>query len=314
MDQVLGIDGGGTKTDVALVDRSGRVLRRLRAAGLDPMGEGDWQAVLDGIAAEMGPVAGVVLGLPYHGEIAAISHEQAQAAGRVFGAGTRVLNDVEVAFDGALCGAEGVLILAGTGSMAWARGPLGTHRVGGWGDLFGDEGSAFWIGREALGRVSQALDGRRGDRGFARALLARIGIQPQGLIAWAYGLQPQRAGIAALAAEVSALAQAGEAEALDLMAQAAGHLADHGLTAARLSGTAGRWSFAGGVMHDPQVLRLLTGRMGSAPVPPVLPPVGGAVLRAAQAAGWDTGDAFVAALHAGLNEQDHAPIPGPTRG
>jgi N-acetylglucosamine kinase-like BadF-type ATPase len=307
MDRVLGIDGGGTKTDIALVDRAGRVLRRSRAAGLDPTGESDWQAVLNGIAAEIGPVAGVVLGLPYHGEIAAISQEQAQVAARVFGAGARVLNDVEVAFGGALCGAEGVLILAGTGSMAWARGPLGTHRVGGWGDLFGDEGSAFWIGREALGRVSQALDGRRSDRGFARVLLARIGIAPEGLIAWAYGLQPQRAGIAGLAAEVSALAQAGEAEAQELMEQAAGHLADHGLTAARLCGTGGPWSFAGGVMQDPQVMRLLTVLMGSAPQPPVLPPVGGAVLRAAQDADWDTGDAFVATLQAGLTRQDHAP-------
>lgn len=307
MDRVLGIDGGGTKTDVALVDRSGRVLRRMRTEGLDPTGETDWEAVLDGIAADLGPVATVVLGLPYHGEIAEISQKQAQAAARVFGAGARVLNDVEVAFDGALAGAEGVLILAGTGSMAWARGPLGTHRVGGWGDLFGDEGSAFWIGREALGRASQALDGRRVDRGFADALLARIGVVPEGLIAWAYGLQPQRAGIAALAAEVSALAHAGEAEAREIMAEAAGHLACHGLTAARLCGTAARWSFAGGVMADPLVLHSLTDRMGLEPTPPVLPPVGGAVLRAALAAGWDTGAAFVTTLKTGLNNQQDAP-------
>ncbi len=179
MDRVLGIDGGGTKTDVALVDRSGRVLSRMRTEGLDPTGETDWEAVLDGLAADLGPVGSVVLGLPYHGEIAEVSQKQAQVAARVFGAGARVLNDVEVAFDGALAGEEGVLILAGTGSMAWARGPLGMHRVGGWGDLFGDEGSAFWIGREALGRASQALDGRRGDRGFATALLARIGVAPE---------------------------------------------------------------------------------------------------------------------------------------
>ena len=303
MDRVLGIDGGGTKTDVALVDRSGRVLSRMRTEGLDPTGETDWEAVLDGLAADLGPVGSVVLGLPYHGEIAEVSQKQAQVAARVFGAGARVLNDVEVAFDGALAGEEGVLILAGTGSMAWARGPLGMHRVGGWGDLFGDEGSAFWIGREALGRASQALDGRRGDRGFATALLARIGVAPEGLIAWAYGLQPQRAGIAALAAHVSALAQAGETEARDLMAEAAAHLVGHGLTAARLCGTDARWSFAGGVMADPLVLRVLTDRMGVAPTAPVLPPVGGAVLRAARAAGWDTGEDFVATLKTDLNQQ-----------
>lgn len=307
MDRVLGIDGGGTKTDAALVDGSGRVLARMRTDGLDPNAGGDWEQVLERIAAEVGPLPQVVLGLPYHGEIAQISGRQAEVAARIFGAGAQVRNDVEVAFDGALAGEEGVLILAGTGSMAWARGPLGTHRVGGWGDLFGDEGSAFWIGREALGRASQALDGRRGDRSFADALLARIGVAPDGLIAWAYGLNPQRAGIAALAAEVSALAEAGETEACHLLSDAAGHLASHGLTAARLCGAGSRWSHAGGVMADPRVLRALTDRMGVAPTAPVLPPVGGAVLRAAQAAGWDTGAAFVAALKTGLTNEQHSP-------
>lgn len=96
MDRVLGIDGGGTKTDVALVDRSGQVLRRMRSAGLAPTGESGWEAVLGALAAEVGPVASVVLGLPCDGEIAEISAMQARVAARIFGAGARVLNDVEV--------------------------------------------------------------------------------------------------------------------------------------------------------------------------------------------------------------------------
>ena len=60
-------------------------------------------------------------------------------------------------------------------------------------------------------------------------------------------------------------------------------------------------------MADPRVLRALTDRMGVAPTAPVLPPVGGAVLRAAQAAGWDTGAAFVAALKTGLTNEQHSP-------
>ena len=295
MERVLGIDGGGSKTDVAVADRSGRVVQRLRTGGLDPTGGQDWVTVLERIAAAVGPVARAVLGLPFHGEIAAISAAQRVAARRIFGPGTLVLNDVEVAFDGALGGEEGVLVLAGTGSMAWARGPLGTHRVGGWGDLFGDEGSAFWIGREALAWISQELDGRR-DGGLGAHLLPRIGVPPDGLSAWAYGLDSPRAGIAALAEEVSALARAGQPEAVALMAAAAGHLAEQGLTAARLCGSAGRWSFAGGVMAAPAVRQVLTERMGAEPVPPMLPPAGGAVLRAAQAAGWPADAGFVAVL------------------
>jgi glucosamine kinase len=307
MDSVLGIDGGGTKTDVALVDRSGRVLRRMRAVGLDPTGDSDWVAVLEALAAELGPVGSVVLGLPYHGEIAEISQKQTHVASRVFGAGAQVLNDVEVAFDGALAGEDGVLILSGTGSMAWSRGPLGTHRVGGWGDLFGDEGSAFWIGREALRQVSGALDGRRANRSFAEALLARIGIASDELSAWAYGASSHRVRIAALAAEVSALASHGDPEAQGLMVGAAEHLAEQALTAARLCGSSGAWSFAGSVMADPLVQQTLEKRMGRAPAAPVLPPVGGSILRAARTAGWETGAGFIAALKAGLAERDRVP-------
>jgi glucosamine kinase len=302
MERVLGIDGGGSKTDVVVVDRSGTVLARSRTGGLDPTKGAAWEAVLAGIAGEVGPVARAALGLPFHGEIADISSRQTKVADQLFGPGTIVANDVELAFEGALAGAEGVLILAGTGSMTWARGPLGTHRVGGWGDVFGDEGSAFWIGREALGRLSQELDGRRPRTGFAGGMLAALGTDADGLIPWTYGLQNPRAGIAALAAKVSALAEAGDPEAKGLMAAAAGHLADLGHAAGRLAGVQAPWSFAGGVMEDPTVRTVLTERMGQPPAPPVLPPVGGAALAAAKALGWVIDTDFIARLQAGLSK------------
>ncbi len=110
---------------------------------------------------DVGPVDAAVLGLPYFSEVPAISARQSAVAVAALGAGACVMNDVAVAFEGALGGDEGVLVLAGTGSMGWARGPAGVVRVGGWGDVFGDEGSAFWIGREALALVSRA-GGRAG--------------------------------------------------------------------------------------------------------------------------------------------------------
>jgi N-acetylglucosamine kinase len=302
-DLVLGIDGGGTKTDVALVDRDGGVLKRLRRPGVDPTAGPGWEAGLAAIAAEIGPVAHAVLGLPFHGEIADISARQIEVAKALFGTGARVMNDVEAAFHGALAGQDGVLILAGTGSMAWARGRLGTHRVGGWGDLFGDEGSAFWIGRAALARVSQEIDGRRPDRTFADALLAGVGVSAEAFSGWAHGLTPARAGIAALAQRVSELAAKGNPGAAELMAEATQALAELGLTAARLSGAGNRWSIAGGVMADPIVRKVLAERMGSEPVAPALPPVGGAVLAAASDARWATGDAFIKRLGAALEPQ-----------
>jgi glucosamine kinase len=279
---VLGIDGGGTKTEAAVVDAEGRVVWRDRTGGLDPTAGPEWDIVLEELANMAGPVAQAALGLPYHGEIAEISRRQHRVSTQLFGSSVLVANDVALAFEGALAGAEGVLVLAGTGSMAWARGPLGTHRVGGWGDIFGDEGSAYWIGRAALARISRELDGRDPESGFARAMLAEMGIAPEGLSTWAYAEAPR-----------ATRAQAGDAVAGALMQAAGEELGLLGQTAVRQCGTADRWSYAGGVMADPTVLATVTAAMGCPPVPPILPPVGGAVLAAAKAAGWATGSTFL---------------------
>lgn len=296
MDRILGLDGGGTKTEAVVVDRAGHVVARKRTEGLDPTVGLGWEATLADIAAALGPVSVAVLGLPYHAEIVAVSARQSALAVALFGPRSTVVNDVAVAFAGALAGADGVLILAGTGSMAWARGPLGVHRVGGWGEVFGDEGSAYWIGRAALARISHQLDGRLTDSGFARAMLAQMGIGTDELIRWTYGQDNPRVAIAGLAAVVSTLAQGGSADAMELMTDAAQQLARLGQTAAGLAGAPPGWSFAGGVMRDQTVLSELTKAMGCAPTAPALPPVGGAVLLAAKAAGWDPGPDFIARL------------------
>ncbi len=299
-ERVLGLDSGGSKTEAVVINPAGQVLARARAEGLDPTtGEG-WQARLGLLAAELGSASAAVLGLPCHGEIASVSALQRAVVADLFGPQAVVMNDVAVAFNGALAGEDGVLVLAGTGSMAWARGPLGTHRVGGWGHLFGDEGSAHWIGRAALGLASQHLDGRKPPSGFAHGLLREMGLAAEDLLSWTFAQNP-RAGLASVAALVSRLADAGSLEAVGLMNGAAGHLAQAGLTAGRLAGLepSPRWSFAGGVMQDATVMAGLTAAMGP-PVPPVLPPVGGAALAAAKAAGWQVGPEFIATLQTEL--------------
>jgi glucosamine kinase len=302
--RVMGLDSGGTKTVAAVVDRAGHVLSHQSGAGLDPHAGPDWEARLKSFADRLGPVDAAVLGLPCHGEIPDVSARQIDVAIALFGARTEVLNDVAVAFEGAFGGGDGVLILSGTGSMAWAQGPSGTVRVGGWGDAFGDEGSAHWIGREALATVSRHLDGRQLHPTFAQGLLTRLGLQDHGVMAWTYGQANPRAAIAGVARDVSALADAGVAEAVSILQVAARHLAEQGRTAARLSGavTPLRWAVSGSVTQD-QTLRVALGAaMGCAPVPARLPPVGGAVLRAARAAGWTADHAFIDRLATGLSD------------
>ena len=304
MTLVLGLDSGGTKTRLALADRQGRVTGCGAGPGLNPFGASGWQAALAahlGSALRVGPIEAAVLGLSFHGEIAAISAEQLRTAIASLGAvPLRVVNDVEAAFVGAFAGGPGALLLAGTGSMVWASDGARTLRVGGYGEAFGDEGSAFWIGREALSMATRESDGRRPGSGLGAAVLAACGTDAAGLIPWAYGAADLRAAMAGLAPVVSRLAAAGNAVALDLMTRAAAHLAEH-VTAARAQ--LGRpdlpWSHAGGVFSSPMVVQHLTPRLGPAQ-PPRLDPLGGAILAAARLAGWDIGPGFVTALQANL--------------
>ena len=76
MEKILGLDGGGTKTDVAVIDRAGAVLDSRRTDGLDPTPGSQWEAVLADIATSLGPVTTAVLGLPYHGDVSETSARQ----------------------------------------------------------------------------------------------------------------------------------------------------------------------------------------------------------------------------------------------
>src|ERR1700692_472856 len=70
-----------------------------------------------------------------------------------------VVGDMQIALDAAFDTGPGVIVIAGTGSIAYGRDPLGTTlRAGGWGFAIGDEGSAHWIGRSAVSAVLRAAD------------------------------------------------------------------------------------------------------------------------------------------------------------
>jgi N-acetylglucosamine kinase len=304
MTLLLGLDGGGSGTLAAVARADGTVKRLCSGKGVDPFGGRGWQDRLaEALAAacdgEMPQAA--VLGLPYAGEVQDIERAQDRVASRVLkGVTYRIQNDVEAAFGGAFPGRSGVLLLAGTGSMAWAGDASRMIRIGGHGDAYGDEGSAFWIGREALARTAQILDGRRRGRRFAATMLAATGAGPDGLIAWTYGLAERRAEIAALAPAVCAAATHGDRVARGLIEAAVRHLAAHVRAARRgLRNPGLPWSFAGGVFGCALLLSGLARLIGP-PVKPVLPPVGGAVLDAARLAGLPCGPAFVSALAASL--------------
>lgn len=306
-DLILGVDGGGTKVLVALADRTGTVLRMSRSGGVNPMDNPNWRRELDislhPFAAEP-RLAAVAAALPAYGEVANLSKQQADAIVTRFPKARQLLlNDVEAAHLGAFAGKPGILILSGTGSMAWARNAAGVSaRVGGWGDVIGDEGSSYWIGRAALSLVSQSLDRRAAQTALAEAVFEFLELDSSdpvnALGGWVSGLANPRADIAALAVLVDRVAGAGDPGAKQLIDRAAAELAKHVQAIAPHCDRTADWSYAGGTFGSRFLLAAVERHIGSPPVSPQLPPIGGALLAAAQLLDWPADDGWIAQIAA----------------
>lgn len=290
METFAGVDGGGTRTTLVLADRSGReILRRVGGAGLvdprDPLASAVLVAELVRAAmAEAGltePPAALCAGLAGGGnETERLAVENALAAEGV-AARVRIVTDGEIALEGALGGGPGVLIIAGTGSVAFGRGEDGrVGRCGGWGMFVGDEGSGYSIGRSGIIAALRAADGRGPATTLLADLMAEMGVDtPNGIPPWVG--RTAKGEIAALSRHVTAAADAGDAVALDVLRREAGELALHPRA---LAAVLGPWTapvsvvFHGGVLSSPLYARLVTEALaGGAQEFRVRPPVADAV-------------------------------------
>src|SRR3989441_9703300 len=99
----------------------------------------------------------------------------------------RALGDVEAALTAAFKDGPGILVSAGTGSIAYARDAHGeVHRSGGYGWQMSDEGGGYWLGRRALETAGRAVDAREEGSTLLTRLLAALALQDfDGLIRWA---------------------------------------------------------------------------------------------------------------------------------
>ena len=125
----------------------------------------------------------------------------------------RVMADGEVALSTAFADGTGIIVSAGTGSIAYARDPAGQlHRAGGYGWQLGDEGGGYWLGRRALDVAARAQDGRGEGSTLLARLLGALGLQTfDDLVRWTATATP--AQVAALAPHVINAAGDGEAVA-----------------------------------------------------------------------------------------------------
>lgn len=214
---VVGVDGGGSKTRVMVADESGVELASAEAGG-SAVGPGRAERSAEAIAAAVdAALAGeerdsTAIAVLVAGIAGAGREEERRAVERAL-ARHSIAEDVHVLPDAAIAMADafgdgaGILLISGTGSIAWGRGPTGeTARCGGWGSVIGDEGSGTWIGRRALAVVAAAADGREPPTALTGAILTAAQVnEPEELIPWAAAAD--NAALAALAPVVFAAAR-----------------------------------------------------------------------------------------------------------
>lgn len=317
----LGVDGGGTKTAFTLIGSGGEVLARYQSGTCYYLGIGIRAAreiVQDGIlkvcrTAEIAPddIGYAFIGLPGYGEIAGdVAQLDAIAAPLLAPSRYRCDNDMICGWAAGLACGDGINIVAGTGSIAYGERGDRQARCGGWGDAFGDEGSAFWLGRQALGLFAKMADGRLA-KGPLYTLL-RESYQLGGdldLCHLVYGQwRTDRGKIAAVSALAAEAAQMGDSAVRDLFVQAGRELALH-VDALRQSlgfapGERVAVSWSGGVFNAGSlILAALEEALnamsdGYALQPPRYPPHVGAAMYAARLNGTPLSDAALRLLAA----------------
>ena len=227
----IGIDGGGSGTRARLQDRRGRLLGQGQAgsSSLSNAAAQAWDRVQEAIAQAFSqadlptaPPGDCAIGLGLAGAGAATRAEAFCRQAPAFAA-LALDSDAVVALLGAFAGRPGLLIAAGTGSVAIMQAPDGSRRLaGGWGFGVGDEGGGAWLGQRALRLAQQALDGRAQAGALARSVWHAIGSDRAALLNWAR--QAGQTEHAALAPLVFALADSDTAAAR-LLDRAGGELA-----------------------------------------------------------------------------------------
>lgn len=274
---VIGVDGGGSRTRAVALDADGVELARAEG---DPAVAGAPDAAAAALARLCAEVAGSA-GRPLPARVvwAALSgagreptRSSAERALEQIGVAVRarVGTDVHAAFHDVFPQGPGILLIAGTGSIAWARSEDGREgRVGGWGPRIGDEGSGYAIGVEALRRVARHADGRASATALSALIREHLGLdRVEELPGWAAGAS--RAQIAELAPLATGAAAGGDAVAAQVVSDAIEAL--HGHVVAILE-RMGPWSrppevaLAGGLIGPGGALRealeatLSTGRI-----------------------------------------------------
>jgi N-acetylglucosamine kinase-like BadF-type ATPase len=234
----LGVDGGGTKTEFVCIDAAGAVVARQiegttyhLQVGLDGAVRA-LESGISGICAQLdiapADLTYTFFGLPAFGEDSAVDPELDHHCARLLGHDRyRCGNDMICGWAGSLACADGINLVAGTGSIGYGERQGKAARAGGWGEVFSDEGSAYWIAIQGLNAFTRMSDGRLPKGPLHEAFRCRLGLVADLDICAAVmgenGLA--RGDIAGLAPVVAEAVAAGDPAAIAIHEAAAGELA-----------------------------------------------------------------------------------------
>ena len=305
MKVILAIDGGGSRTRCLAISRDWKILgagaggasnhllvdKRIVRTSLDQAIKAALAAA-DITSADVVCVSAGLAGVDYDGAGA----DEMRNLFCEFGFADAVINgDMVIAHTGALAGEAGVLALAGTGSCILGIDATGKRvKVGGWGPVYGDEGSAHRIGQMGLRAAARAFDGRGEKTALLDAILKEFGISDfQKTIELVYlrGMQPRE--IAALSRVAYKVAEAGDKAAIKIFAQAGEELAESVAAAIRrLNLQETNVSYQGAVLESCAIVRERLAECLKKDFPnieiiaPKFAPVIGAFLLGCKAVGW----------------------------
>ncbi len=234
MDYILGVDGGGTKTLALLGDLDGNVLGRglsgpsnYNAVGFEAACSSLEVAIQLARKDHPGELSALCLGLAGAGRREDIERFRDWAADKFPNTNVKVVSDAEVLLMAGAPSGPALALICGTGSIVFGRTVTGELiRAGGWGYLFGDEGSGYAIGSSALRAVMQAHDGRGPETLLSELVLDRYSLHsPTELVPTIYGATSPRLEVANLSDLVEKAAEHDDAVAIAILDDAARELA-----------------------------------------------------------------------------------------
>jgi len=258
---VLGVDGGGSATRSVIISTEGEVLATAEAGPSNPITIGAERALanileaVDEASARCGVHEFLASRLGVAGTDRSRLRQELLDGMRPSFGDTAIVSDAASALAGGTGCRPGVVVIAGTGSIAYGENRLGeTARAGGWGWRLGDEGSGYTIGLKAILTALRAQDGRGPETVLKQKIVSHLGLgRLEDIIDWVYEPGREPRGIAYLVPLVREAEAEGDEAAALVMAEAGAELGFVANAVIRRLGMSGEFpvSLNGGVFKQP---------------------------------------------------------------